>query len=72
MRTVFPTVREQRGGNHRLVNVLDTLPKKVQAEARELLTTIPYAATQAGRSDSSAASSPGDEEGHGRRGAPAR
>ena len=29
------------------MNVLDTLPKKLQAEARALLTTIPYAATQA-------------------------
>jgi len=45
--TVFPTVAEQRCWNHRLVNVLDTLPKKLQAEARELLTKIPYAATRA-------------------------
>jgi transposase-like protein len=45
--TVFPTVREQRCWNHRLVNVLDTLPKKLQAEARELLTKMPYAATRA-------------------------
>jgi len=44
---VFPMVDEQRCWNHRLVNVLDTLPKKLQAEARALLTTIPYAATQA-------------------------
>ncbi len=47
VRTVFPTVREQRCWNHRLVNVLDTLPKKLQAEARELLTKIPYAETRA-------------------------
>ncbi len=46
--TVFPTVREQRCWNHRLVNVLDTLPQKLQAEARALLTKIPYAETQAG------------------------
>jgi transposase-like protein len=45
--TVFPTVDEQRCWNHRLVNVLDTLPQKLQAEARELLTKIPYAATRA-------------------------
>jgi transposase-like protein len=45
--TVFPAVREQRCWNHRLVNVLDTLPKKLQAEAREWLTKIPYAATRA-------------------------
>lgn len=46
VRTVFPTVSEQRCWNHRLVNVLDTLPKKLQAEARELL-KIPYAETRA-------------------------
>src|SRR5260370_1292510 len=38
---------EQRCWNHRLVNVLDTLPKPLQAEARELLTKIPYAETRA-------------------------
>ncbi len=47
VRTVFPTVSEQRCWNHRLVNVLDTLPKKLQAETRELLTKIPYAETRA-------------------------
>ncbi len=45
--TVFPMVREQRCGNHRLVNVLDTLPKTLPAEARALLTKIPYAQTRA-------------------------
>jgi transposase-like protein len=45
--SVFPTVREQRCWNHRLVNILDMLPKKLQAEARELLTKIPYADTRA-------------------------
>ena len=45
--TVFPMVSEQRCWNHRLVNVLDTLPKKLQAEARPLLTKIPYAQTRA-------------------------
>jgi putative transposase len=45
--TVFPMVSEQRCWNHRIVNVLDTLPKKLQAEARDLLTTIPYAETRA-------------------------
>lgn len=43
---VFPEVAEQRCWNHKIVNVLDTLPKKLQAEARELLCRIPYAATQ--------------------------
>jgi hypothetical protein len=40
---VFPAAREQRCWNHKLVNVLDALPKKKQAEARELLRRIPYA-----------------------------
>jgi transposase-like protein len=44
--TIFPTVREQRCWNHRIVNVLDTLPKTLQVEARDLLTKIPYAATR--------------------------
>src|SRR6266852_7450860 len=44
--TVFPTVGEQRCWNHRIINVLDALPKKLQAEARELLTKIPYAETR--------------------------
>ena len=44
---VFPEAREQRCWNHRIVNVLDTLPKKLQARARELLSAIPYAPTRA-------------------------
>jgi len=47
VRAVFPTVGEQRCWNHRIVNVLDALPKKLQAEARALLTKIPYAETRA-------------------------
>ena len=43
---VFPTAAEQRCWNHKLVNVLDALPKKKQAEARELLRQIPYAPTR--------------------------
>jgi len=43
---VFPTAAEQRCWNHKLVNVLDSLPKKKQAEARELLRQIPYAPTR--------------------------
>ena len=42
-----PTAAEQRCWNHRLVNVLDAIPKKHQAEARPLLTAIPYAETEA-------------------------
>lgn len=43
---VMPEVAEQRCWNHKIVNVLDTLPRKVQSEARELLCRIPYAATR--------------------------
>src|SRR5262245_28824835 len=43
---VFPEAREQRCWNHRLLNVLDKLPLKRQAEARSLLTKIPYAETR--------------------------
>ena len=48
---VFPETAEQRCWNHRLLNVLDKLPLKRQAEARSLLTKIPYAETreEAGR-----------------------
>jgi len=44
---VWPEVAEQRCWNHKIVNVLDQLPKKVQAEARALLKQIPYAPTRA-------------------------
>jgi transposase-like protein len=44
--SVFPEVAEQRCWNHKIVNVLDALPKKLQAEARELLCSIPYAPTR--------------------------
>jgi transposase-like protein len=40
---VFPDAKEQRCWNHRLVNILDKLPRTRQAEARSLLTKIPYA-----------------------------
>ena len=44
--TVFPEVAEQRCWNHRIVNVLDALPQKLQGEGRALLTQIPYAETR--------------------------
>ncbi len=44
---VWPESREQRCWNHKLVNVLDQLPKKLQAVAREQLCAIPYAETRA-------------------------
>jgi putative transposase len=43
---VFPEAKEQRCWNHRLLNVLDKLPQARQAEARSLLTKIPYAETR--------------------------
>lgn len=43
---IFPGVEEQRCWNHKIVNVLDKLPKKQQAEARALLCEIPYADTR--------------------------
>ena len=42
-----PTAAEQRCWNHRLVNVLDAIPKKHQAAAGTLLKAMPYAETQA-------------------------
>lgn len=44
---LWPSLAEQRCWNHKIVNVLDKLPKKVQAEASELLTAIPYTPTRA-------------------------
>jgi len=40
---VFPESEEQRCWNHRIVNVLDQLPRKLQSQARPLLCQIPYA-----------------------------
>jgi putative transposase len=44
---VWPQVAEQRCWNHKIVNVIDKLPKKLQGEASEMLTKIPYASTRA-------------------------
>jgi transposase-like protein len=44
---VWPEAAAQRCWNHKIVNVLDQLPRTVQPKARELLTTIPYAPTRA-------------------------
>ncbi len=41
LRQVWPEAAEQRCWNHKIVNVLDQLPQKVQAEARVLLTPMP-------------------------------
>jgi transposase-like protein len=44
---VWPETPGQRCWNHKLINVLDQLPKKTQPEARHLLTAIPYAESRA-------------------------
>jgi putative transposase len=43
---VFPEAKEQRCWNHRIMNILDQVPKKQQAQARPLVTKIPYAETR--------------------------
>jgi transposase-like protein len=43
----YLTLAEQRCWNHRLINALDALPKKHQAEAWTLLCAMPYAETRA-------------------------
>jgi transposase-like protein len=43
---LWPHLREQRCWNHKIVNVLDQLPRKLQAVARETLCAIPYATTR--------------------------
>ena len=40
---VWPEAKEQRCWNHKITNVLDQFPKRVQAEARDLLCKLPYA-----------------------------
>jgi putative transposase len=44
---VYPEAAEQRCWNHRILNVLDRIPKRLQNSAKPLLTRIPYAETQA-------------------------
>lgn len=45
---VWPQAREQRCWNHKLMNVIDQLPKKLREAARGQLCAIPYAQTRAG------------------------
>ena len=40
---VYPEASEQRCWNHKMVNVLDRLPKKEQSEAKDLLRSVVYA-----------------------------
>jgi transposase-like protein len=46
MADVLPEVAEQRCWNHKIRNVLDRLPRRRQAEARELLRQVAYADTR--------------------------
>ena len=45
LRDVYPETAEQRCWNHRILNVLDTLPTRVQPHAKDLLAAIAYAET---------------------------
>ena len=47
-REVWPEAAEQRCWNHKTVNVLDRLPKREQAVAREMLRAVAYAPSRAG------------------------
>jgi putative transposase len=44
---VFPEAAGQRCWNHRILNVLDRIPKRLQEAAKNTLTKIPYAETRA-------------------------
>jgi putative transposase len=43
---VYPESEEQRCWNHRIINILDKLPKKHHADAKRLLRQIAYAETR--------------------------
>jgi putative transposase len=45
LRNVFPEAEEQRCWNHRIVNILDALPKRAQQTAAGLLRKVAYAET---------------------------
>jgi len=44
---VYPESEEQRCWNHRILNVLDQVPRRLQGQARALLCEIPYARSRA-------------------------
>ena len=46
LRNVYPEADEQRCLSHKLINVLDRLPKRDQAQAKMMLKRIPYAETR--------------------------
>ena len=47
LRNVYPEAGEQRCWNHKILNVLDKLPKRQYEQGRLLLRSIPYAETRA-------------------------
>lgn len=44
---IHPTGAEQRCWNHKITNVLNDLPRRIQPQAAELLKAMPYAETKA-------------------------
>jgi putative transposase len=48
LRGVYPETQKQRCWKHKLANVLDKLPKRLQPQAKELLREIMYAPDRAG------------------------
>jgi len=44
---IWPEAAEQRCWNHKIRNVVDCFPKRLQPEAKELLRQLPYAETKA-------------------------
>ena len=47
LRNVYPDAREQRCWNHKIINVLDKLPKRQHEQAKLMLRGIPYAGSRA-------------------------
>ncbi len=46
LRNVYPEAAEQRCWNHKIINVLDKLPKREHVQAKQMLCRIPYAQTR--------------------------
>ena len=47
LRNIYPEAAEQRCWNHKIINVLDRLPKRQQESAKLMLRNIPYAESRA-------------------------
>ena len=47
LRNVYPDAREQRCWNHKIINVLDKLPKRQHEQAKLMLRGIPYVGSRA-------------------------